>query len=320
MDRRKAIGLSLAGTIVSDAVSSKTEVGYLPGDSREFVALWPREPPGGEGVKLELKVAEDVLPDGFHFRAISQIQTPGFFVYRPVEPNGLGILVIPGGGYAVEGADRGGREIAQFFASLGVTSFVLRYRLPGEGWKNREIVALQDGQRAVRLIRSGAYGVRSLAVIGFSAGGHVSASLAIWHAMRSYAPVSSADQADAKPDIAAHMYPVVTMGTGAHQGSRDKLLGENPTPEVVAKYSLEKNVTSDAAPSFICLAADDDVVPPDPNGIALFYALQAAKVPSELHVFEAGGHAFGIRGTPGQPNAAWPDLFRAWAAAHNFRI
>ncbi|HMH65028.1 MAG TPA: alpha/beta hydrolase, partial [Rhizomicrobium sp.] len=272
-----------------------------------------------EGIRLDLKITDGVLSDGFHFHAVSQIQTPGFSVYRPVRPNGLGLMVIPGGGYATEGLDRGGREIAQYFAALGITCFVLRYRLPNEGWKNRETVALQDAQRAMRLIRAGAYGVRSLAVMGFSAGGHLSAALAIWHAMSTYAPVSAADRLDAKPDIAAHLYPVVTMGTGAHQGSRDMLLGENPSPQAVARYSLEKQVMPDAAPSFICLAADDEVVPAVPNGIALFAALQAAKVASELHVFEAGGHAFSVRGTPGKPNASWPSLFLAWAASHNFK-
>ena len=90
--------------------------------------MWPGTPPGGEGIKLDLKVTDAVQPDGFHVRAISQIQTPGFFVYRPAKPNGLGLLIIPGGGYAAEGGDRGGREIAQHFASLGIICFVLRYR------------------------------------------------------------------------------------------------------------------------------------------------------------------------------------------------
>jgi acetyl esterase/lipase len=181
VDRRTAIGLGLLGTLAAGAAQAQVD---LPGESKEFVALWPGVPPGGEGVRLDLKITEGVLSDGFHFHAVSQIQTPGFSVYRPEWPNGLGLMVIPGGGYATEGLDRGGREIAQYFVGLGITCFVLRYRLPNEGWKNRETVALQDAQRAMRLIRAGAYGVRSLAVRGFSAGGHLSAALAIWHAMR----------------------------------------------------------------------------------------------------------------------------------------
>jgi len=318
MDRREAIGLGLAGALVSGAAQAQRQPGYLPGDSEEFIALWPGTPPGGEAIKLDLKVTDAVQPDGFHVRAVSQIQTPGFFVYRPARPNGLGLLVIPGGGYTSEGGDRGGREIARHFASLGIICFVLRYRLPGEGWKNRETVPLQDAQRAMRLIRAGEYGVSKLGVIGFSAGGHLSATLALRHAMPVYTRVSPADLLDAKPIIAAHMYPVITMGPGAHPGSRDKLLGENPSADAVAAWSLEKHVTADAVPSFLCLAADDDVVPPFPNGITFFGKLQEAKVPSELHVFETGGHGFSLHWTQGKPNAAWPELFLAWAATHGF--
>ena len=323
MDRREVIGLGLAGALVSGAARAQTEPGYLPGDSTEFVKLWPGTPPGGEGIKLTLKVADTVEPDGFHVRAISQIQTPGFFVYRPSKPDGRALLVIPGGGYAAEGVDRGGREIAQHFSALGITCFVLRYRLPGEGWKSRETVPLQDAQRAMRLIRRDAtkYGVdpARLAAIGFSAGGHLSASLAMRHGMQTYTAVDAADTLEAKPLLACHMYPVVTMGEGAHSGSRDKLLGETPSAEAVVEWSLEKHVAADTTPSFICLPADDQIVPPFPNGMTLFGALQAQKVPSELHVFEVGGHGFSLHWTIGKPAAAWPGLFLSWAAAHGFR-
>lgn len=323
MDRREVIGLGVAGVLMSGAARAQSEPGYLPGDSTEFVRLWPGTPPGGEGIKLTLKVTDTVEPDGFHVRAISQIQTPGFFVYRPSKPDGRGLLVIPGGGYAAEGGDRGGREIAQHFSALGITCFVLRYRLPGEGWKNRETVPLQDAQRAMRLIRRDAAKYRvdpaRLAAIGFSAGGHLSASLAIRHGMKTYAAVDGADTLDAKPLLACHMYPVVTMGEGAHPGSRDKLLGETPSAEAVAQWSLEKHVAADTAPSFICLPADDVIVPPFPNGITLFGALQAKKVPSDLHVFEVGGHGFSLHWTIGKPAAAWPGLFLAWAAPHGFK-
>jgi len=320
MDRRTLLGAGLGSALLPDAAwGQEHETGFLPGDSQEFIGLWPGTPPGGEGIRLDLKVADAVQPDGFHVRAVSQIQTPGFFVYRPVRPTGLGLLIIPGGGYTSEGGDRGGREIAQYFASRGIISFVLRYRLPGEGWKNRETVPLQDAQRAMRLIRAGEYGASRLGVIGFSAGGHLSASLAIRHGMPTYTRVSPADGLDARPVIAAHMYPVITMGDGAHPGSREKLLGDNPSPEAVARYSLEKHVGADTAPSFICLATDDDVVPPRPNGIAMFGALQAAKIASELQIFETGGHGFSLHWTAGKPCAAWPDLFLAWAATHGFK-
>ena len=320
MDRRTMLAAGLGSALLPRAAWGQEHgLGYLPGDSEEFIGLWPGTPPGGEGIKLDLKVTDTVEPDGFHVRAISQIQTPGFFVYRPVKPTGLGLLIIPGGGYTSEGGDRGGREIAQYFAARGIISFVLRYRLPGEGWKNRESVPLQDAQRAMRLIRAGEYGVSRLGVIGFSAGGHLSASLALRSAMPVYTRVSPADGLDARPVIAAHMYPVVTMGAGAHPGSLDKLLGPNPSPQAVDSWSLEKHVTADAVPSFICLATDDTVVPPQPNGIALFRAMQEAKVASELQVFETGGHGFSLHWTQGRPNAIWPELFLNWAATHGFK-
>jgi len=320
MNRRTLLAAGLGSALLPRAAWAQPhETGYLPGDSEEFIGLWPGTPPGGEGIHLDLKVTDAVQPDGFHVRAVSQIQQPGFFVYRPVKPTGLAMLVIPGGGYTSEGGDRGGREIAQYFAGRGIISFVLRYRLPGEGWKNRESVPLQDAQRAMRLIRAGEYGAQRLGVIGFSAGGHVSATLALRSGMPVYRAVSPADALDARPVIAAHMYPVITMGPGAHQGSRDHLLGENPSPQAVDMWSLEKHVTPDAVPSFVCLATDDDVVPPAPNGLAFFNKLQEAKVPSELQVFEQGGHGFSLHWTQGKPNAAWPELFLNWAATHGFK-
>src|SRR5258708_11652323 len=147
MDRREMLGLGLAGALVSGKAWGETETGYLPGDSQEFIALWPGTPPGGEGIHLDLKVTDAVQPDGFHVRATSQIQTPGFFVYRPARPNGLGLLIIPGGGYASEGGDRGGRGNAQPFPAQGLISFVFRYLLPGEGWENRVTVSLEGAQR-----------------------------------------------------------------------------------------------------------------------------------------------------------------------------
>jgi len=325
MDRREAIAIGLLGAALVPGVARADVMaanGYLPGDSTEFVPLWPGTPPGGEGIALTLKVTDAIQPDGYHVRAVSQIQTPGFFVYRPIKANGLGLLILPGGGYASEGGDRGGREIAQHFAGLGITCFVLRYRLPGEGWKNRSDVPLQDAQRAMRLIRHDAakYGVdpARLAAIGFSAGGHLSASLATRHDARVYTPVDGVDALNAKPIIAGHMYPVITMAAGAHQGSVDKLLGEKPSPEAVDAYSIDRHISADTVSSFVALAADDDVVPPFPNGITFFGALRAAKVPAELHVFEVGGHGFSLHWTIGKPCAAWPGLFLSWAATHGF--
>src|SRR5690242_3529720 len=236
MDRRAAMLLGVAAAAMPARAQSQAARpdGFLPGDSTDFVPLWPGTPPGGEGIALTPRVSDTVQPDGYHVRSVSRIQTPGFFVYRPARPNGLSLLVIPGGGYSSEGMDRGGREVAQRFAAGGITCFVLRYRLPGEGWKNRADVPLQDAQRAMRLIRTNAarWAIEpaKLAAIGFSAGGHLAASLATRDAASVYAPLDAADAQSARPIVAGLMYPVVTMGEGAHPGSRDMLLGPSPSP------------------------------------------------------------------------------------------
>jgi acetyl esterase/lipase len=328
MDRREAIGLGLAGAaLLSTTARAQTQTmaadGYLPGDSREFIPLWPGMPPGGEGISLTLRFTETIEPDGFHVRSVSRIQTPGLVVYRPAKPNGLAILVIPGGSYVSEGMDRGGREVAQRFAAAGITAFILRYRLPGEGWQNRSDVPLQDAQRAMRLIRSQAraYGIdpNKLAAIGFSAGGHLAASLATRFAANVYAPADAVDSQPARPIIAGLMYPVVTMGAGAHVQSRNMLLGPSPTLEAIDAYSVDRHIPADTVPSFICLPADDAIVEPIPNGVALYLAMQQAKIPSDLHVFEVGGHGFSLHWAQGKPAAAWPELFLSWAATHGFR-
>jgi acetyl esterase/lipase len=215
-----------------------------------------------------------------------------------------------------------GMDVARHFNEAGVTCFVLRYRLPGEGWQNRADVPLQDAQRAMRLVRANAatYGIDSARIgfMGFSAGGHVACSIATRFAAKVYDPVDAADSVDPRPSFSVPMYPVVTMGPGLHQGSRDKLLGFDPSPELIDAYSCEKHVPADAPPTFLALAADDTTVPPLPNAGAYYAALLAAKVPAEMHMFEAGGHGFGIARTQGKPTSAWPGLLLRWGASHGF--
>jgi acetyl esterase/lipase len=127
-----------------------------------------------------------------------------------------------------------------------------------------------------------------------------------------YAPADAADKLSARPDFSILMYPVATMRAAhAHVGSRANLLGEAPTPAKVAAYSLEALARPDAPPTFLVHAADDDSVPVE-NSLALFDALRSRKVPVEMHLFQEGGHGFGIRYAVGLPAAAWPDLVLAW--------
>lgn len=327
MDRRTMLGLSLgtamAGLAGKAGAEAMDERGRISTDPQEVFPLWPSTPPGGKGLKLTDHIVER-SPDlnAFHDRYVETVGRPSVTVFRPEKPNGAAVLIAPGGGYVRIVIDKEGFETARFLNAAGITAFILRYRLPGEGWADRQDVPLQDAQRAMRLIRANAakFGIdpARLGVMGFSAGGHVCCSLATRFDEKVYKPIDDADTQNARPDFAAPIYPVVTMSVSTHRGSRENLLGPDATPAMLETYSCEKHVTDKTPPTFIALAADDDVVPPMHNGLAMFQALRQARIPTELHMFENGGHGFGIRLAAGKPAAIWPTLFVRWAASHGF--
>jgi acetyl esterase/lipase len=308
--------LAAAGT-----TAAKAQVAS-PADPQEVVKLWPGPPPGSPPSPPKTVVFDRVATSGFQDRIATEIGEPLMTVFRPARPNGAAILVVPGGGYIRVTIDKEGFETARRWAEAGITAFVLRYRLPAEGWADPADTPLQDAQRALRLIRAnaGAYGIdpRRIAVMGFSAGGHVGASLCTRFDAPAYAPIDGADAVSARPDLAMLAYPVMLMdGPFAHAGSVRALLGTSPTPERAAAYTPSLHVTGAVPPTFMIHAADDPSVLLE-NSLGYVAALRAAKVPVELHIFEEGGHGFGIFLARGKPASAWPDLFLTWARRHAF--
>jgi len=274
------------------------------------IALWPGKPPG-TGFKAQ------TLPPDWTPVFLRNVATPDLRVFRPERPNGHALLVIPGGAYWFVSAANEGAELAPRMTAQGVTVFVLTYRLPGEGWENRADVPLQDAQRAMRVIRSQAshYGIdaNKISVLGFSAGGHLTATLATQHAEATYKPVDAADQLSARPFAAGLVYPVITMEKPwTHEQSRGLLLGDNPAESEVARRSAEKHVDASTPPVFTVHAMDDAAVPVE-NSLRMMDALRAAKRPVEAHLIQEGGHAFGV-GYPNTASAHWIDLFSTWLA------
>jgi acetyl esterase/lipase len=299
------------------ALAAEPALAAPASDPGETVRLWPGRPPGARAELPREQIVDRVRTSGFQDRYVTGVGTPLLTVFRPARPSGAALLTIPGGGYVRVVIDKEGFEAGHRFAAAGVTVFVLRYRLPGEGWDHAPDVPLQDAQRAARLIRAkaGEFGVdpKRLAVMGFSAGGHVAASLATRSAAQVYAPIDEADALSARPDLCALMYPVMTMSAPfAHAGSRQALLGAAPSAQLEAAYSPDRHVSARVPPCFQVHAWDDPVVPVE-NSLGWLAALRAAKVPAEAHLFEEGGHGFGIRLAQGKPAAAWPELFLAWA-------
>lgn len=289
------------------------------GTTDEVVVLWPGAIPGDRHATPKPSIEERSHDPQHPDRWIRGVARPTLTVKRAVRPNGAAVLLMPGGGYGFLSYDNEGLEQAAWLNARGITAFILQYRLPGEGWDQRAMVPLQDAQRAMRLIRANAarYGVDRvrIAVLGFSAGGHLAGSLATRHAEKTYAPVDAADTQSARPDYTGLVYPVVSLEAPfTHGGSRDALLGPDSSLKLRHEASVEARVTADTPPVFIAHAADDDLVPVA-NSLALFTALKAQARPAELHVFETGGHGFGVRLSPARPASAWPALFLAFGAS-----
>ncbi|WP_420138493.1 alpha/beta hydrolase [Sphingomonas sp.] len=315
IDRRSILALAAASATIGRAASAAS------GDPTEIIPLWPGRPPGSPANLPAERYIERAPPGQPHDRYADQIAEPSITVFRPARPTGNAVLIAPGGGYVRVVTDKEGYETARWLNARGVTAFVLRYRLPGGGWAQRADVPLQDAQRAMRLIRARAATFQidpgRVAVMGFSAGGHVAASLAVRHGASVYAPVDAADRLSARPDLAALLYPVISMGEHAHIGSRNELIGKDASPAYVIAYSPDRTVTDRTPPTILIHAADDDVVPVE-NSLQMFAALRARHIAAELHVFQAGGHGFGLRMPLTNTATRWPDLFLAFAQTHGF--
>ena len=322
-DRRSLLAAGLSFGLAARAhaqTALPTAAGPLaPGlpQPHESIDLWPAGAPGlprPAPVETVVERSTDALVND---RAVHGITRPRLAVFRPERPNGAAVLITPGGGYRWVVVDKEGYEMGRWLAARGFTAFVLFYRLPGEGWASGPDTPLADAQRAMRLIRHRARDFaidpERVAAMGFSAGGHVCASLATRFAAKVYTPLDAADRLSARPVCAAPIYPVVSMDPAvAHMGSREKLLGAAPTAEAEAAQSPDRNMPADAPPHFLLHAEDDDAVPVE-NTLRLHAALRARKIPVEMHLFTHGGHGFGLRKTVGKPVEVWPDLWRAWA-------
>ena len=292
-----AISIPLGAQLVTPMPAPRS----ASADAASPVPLWGARAPGAVGD------AADDRPTLTPFLPVASRAT------------GAAMVVYPGGGYTHLAFDTEGTDVARWLNSLGVAAFVVRYRL---GPRYHHPAMEQDALRAVRLVRARAAAwridPRRVGVIGFSAGGHMAGTAATRYGDRAGAPVGDAvDALSARPDVAVLIYPVITMHDSlAHAGSRTNLLGEHPDPALVTALSLESQVTATTPPTFLLAATDDRIVPVE-NAVLFYQAAHAAGIPVELHVFEAGGHGFGL--APGNPVlASWTTLCAAWLGRHGF--
>jgi acetyl esterase/lipase len=248
---------------------------------------------------------------------VSKVSKPSFTVFMPKKEksNGTGVIICPGGGYAILAAGHEGAEVAKAFSEWGVTAFVLKYRLPDDSTMiDKSIGPLQDAQQAFQLIRLNAeqYGVNPnrLGIMGFSAGGHL-ASTAGTHFNKAVIP-SRVKSVSLRPDFMVLVYPVISFTDSVgHLGSRYNLLGEKPAKDQITYYSNELQVTKETPPSFLVHAKDDQAVKVA-NSQLFYNALQKNNIISELYLFEHGGHGFGMDNK--DTNDKWMDSLKTWMA------
>ncbi|MGV3459816.1 MAG: alpha/beta hydrolase [Flavobacterium sp.] len=259
----------------------------------ETIKIWPDKIPNS--IADPSYSEERTVKDG-QVQRISKVTEPELTLYKSNQPNGTAVLILPGGGYGHLSMQNEGEKVAQWLNSLGITTFVLKYRLPSSLiMKDKTTGPLQDVQEAMRIIRRNAeswkINPQKVGVIGFSAGGHLAATLATQYNRQVYTPI---DIISARPDFCMLIYPVISMTEGVtHKVSRTNLLGETPPEPLVKQFSAEMNVTVDTPPTFIIHAENDKSVPVE-NSRLYFRALKNNRVPAELHVYETGGHGFGL--------------------------
>ena len=250
--------------------------------------------PGAKKSKVKERIL--VLPDGSI--RIYSVTTPTITKYTPAKPNGISVIICPGGGYERLSIDHEGKEVAKAFTEFGITAFVLKYRLPNDSiMEDKTIGPLQDAQQAIRLIRkqSIAWGLNpnKIGIMGFSAGGHL-ASTAATHFNFIADSSSKKDTTSVRPDFAILIYPVISFDDSiAHKGSKTKLLGKNPQTGQVKFFSNELKVTKNCPPVFLVHAGDDATVPVE-NTIRYYQACIKNKVLAEMHLYPKGGHGFGL--------------------------
>jgi len=276
----------------------------------ETVILYTEGVPGLKGAQIP----EDSQMSGGITR-VKDITQPELIVYQPkIKTSDASVIICPGGGYGILAIDHEGYEIAQWFNDRGLTAFVLKYRLPqDELFENAEIRPLQDAQQAFRIVRKDAtkYGISpdKIGIMGFSAGGHL-ASTASTHFNSQVGEITDA-AISVRPDFSLLIYPVITFDkVNTHSGTRDNLVGLNPTAEQIELYSNELHVTAETPPTFLISTTDDGVSPE--NSILYFEACRKNKVPVEIHIYEKGGHGYALKKKGLGPVETWPDRMEDW--------
>lgn len=276
--------------------------------------VWPDGPPGA---KSDSSYQEETVTD--RGPRVRQVTDPELIVSlaAPEKATGAAVVICPGGSYMRLAIDHEGNDVARWLNEMGVAGVVLKYRLPSDRiMVDKSIGPLQDVQEAIRIVRRHAQEWRldpsRIGVMGFSAGGHLASTASTHYAENVYAPL---DATIARPDFSILIYPVISMQEGTtHGGSRANLLGPDPDQAQVDRFSNELRVTPDTPPTFLVHSTDDRTVPVA-NSLLYYQALVRNGVPAEMHIYQVGGHGYGLAPDRATTESSWPRACEGWLSA-----
>lgn len=283
----------------------------------QVIPLWKVIP---QEIKApDYKEKEDIK-DG-KVQSTSQVSIPTLSVFLPkgIKQNQTAVVIFPGGGYTHLAIDKEGTKVAEWFNSQGIVAFVLKYRLPNNLiMTNKTVGPLQDAQEAIRIVRLNAavwnIDPNKIGVMGFSAGGHLASTLSTHYDDRVY---ETSSKISARPDFSLLIYPVISMENDiTHKGSQISLLGENASQQDIDSFSNEKKVTAQTPPAFLIHATDDGAVLPE-NSINYYLALKKNGVTAELHLYEKGGHGFGLG--VNDTSKFWTKACEEWLKSNGYK-
>lgn len=302
--------LFVAGSILCGAIGIQGHAQPAAAVSQPAPAGGQRGGRGAAAGPFEIPLWEHGAPGAL---GTADADIPTLTIHRAARgATGTGIVVAPGGGYGALAMDHEGRQVAAYLNAMGISAFVLKYRL---GPRYRHPIELGDAQRSIRLVRSRAkeFGVAPdrIGMMGFSAGGHLTATAGTRFDAGRPDAADAVDRASSRPDFLILGYPVITFEAGVtHAGSVRNLLGETPDPALLQLLSNELHVTPQTPPAFLFHTTADTGVPAE-NSVRFYLALKKARVPAEMHIFETGPHGVGLAlGDPAL--GAWPVLLTNW--------
>lgn len=304
------IGKSLFNLVLFFGITTQLQA------QNQIIPLWKTIP---QEIKATDYQEKEIIKDG-KVQSTSQVSIPtlSIFFTKEIKQNQTAVIILPGGGYSHLAIDKEGTKVAEWLNSLGIVAFVLKYRLPSDLiMTNKTVGPLQDAQEAMRIVRLNAakwnIDPNKIGIMGFSAGGHLASTLATHYDERVY---ETSSKISARPDFSLLIYPVVSMENDiTHKGSQTSLLGSNPSAVLIDSFSNEKKVTAQTPTAFIVHATDDNAVLPE-NSINYYLALKKNGVTSELHLYEKGGHGFGL-GVK-DTSKFWTRDCEEWLKSHNY--